>query len=259
LLSLVGGDDADTRGDKHSLTVNWALKQPGGAPAACPAGFENLALWAVSGDDDGEVLDIMPCQPSGSRTLELYTSGERRFMMDDDPDTTYVESFTPDYRVTLYATDPTGEIERAVSLASWLTLDSDQTLNMELYPDGGVLLFSWELFSGFTDGFIYSCEAGSIDEVELRYRPFTVEGDPPAPLTGTTRWPCTETHDDHYYLNSYAVGQGFTPALPPNDYVAEMVGFRSGVAVASDTSVSFKIETGNHLTETTADMTVEDR
>jgi hypothetical protein len=252
-------DSDDTRGGKHTLTVNFHLKGPGGVPASCPAGFQDLLLFAsTSGDDggSGRVQMLVPCETNGTATMELYTSGQRLYMMDGDP-STYGESFGEDYAFNLTLTDPTGEVERATSLTTQIKLDHDQAIDVDLYPDAGVLLFSWGLRSGITESFVYSCPAVGIDEIELKYRLFTVAGEPEAPST-SVRWPCDEIHPP-YYINSYAIGQGFVPPLAPEDYVGTMIGYRNGVAVAEDGSVTFHINTGNALTETQGTLTVPDR
>jgi hypothetical protein len=252
-------DADDTRGGKHTLTVNFHLKGPGGVPASCPAGFQDLLLFASTTGDDGgagRVQTLVPCAPSGTATMELYTSGGRTYMMEGDPNT-YGESFGEDYAFALSLTDPTGEVQRATSFTAQVKLDHDQAIDVDLYPDAGFMLISWELFSGITESRVFSCPAVAVDEVELRYRLFTFEGDPPAP-TSTVRWPCDELHPP-YYISSYSTGQGFTPALAPEDYVGELIGYRGGVEVARDPSIAFNIRSGNALTETAASLTVPDR
>ncbi len=247
----------DTRGDQHTLTVHWTLQMPDGSPAPCPDGFGNLLLSSTTDEQSAQVQTLVPCQSSGTQAIALYTSGEHEFKMDGDPDTVYSETFTPNYNEIVYVTDPTGAIPRARSLTVEVTLDHDQDIDVVVYPDAGQLLLSWELLSGTTDAFAPSCEAVAVDQLELQYRLFTPDGDPPAP-TSTVRWPCDQKADG-YYLDSYAVGQGFTAALAPNDYVGSLVGYRAGVEVGRNDAIAFNIQTGGALTETTDDVTIPDR
>jgi len=254
---LVEDGLTDTRGDQHRLTINWTLKQPGGATAPCPPGFQQLLISSTTREQSGQVQTMVPCQTSGTEVVDLYTSGEHRFKMEGDEDTIYGETFSPSYNEVLYITDPTGAVVRARSLPVRLVLDRDMTIDVDVYPDAGFLLYSWELFSGITKGRVHSCEAVAVDEIELRYRLFTFEGQPDAP-SKSVRWPCNERHEG-YYISDEAVGQGFAPALAPEDYVGSVIAYRNGVEVARDDDVSFNIQTGGALTETEDDMSVEDR
>lgn len=255
LLSASGG--SDDRGGKHNLTINFHLKGPGGVAVPCSAGFKDLLLSATTDEATGQLQTFVPCQSSGSATMELYTKGERRYMKDGDS-STYSESFTENYHFVLYLTDPTGEVVRAESLTTHLKLDNDKTIDVDLYPDAGILLFSWELWSGITTDLVHSCAAVGLDEIELKYRLFTFAGDPPAP-SASVRWPCDERHPP-YYISDESSGQGFLPALAPADYLGVIIGYRNGVAVPSmGDEVGFKIESGNHLTERGGSLTVADR
>ncbi len=256
ILSAGGDDTVDERGGKHTLTINYHLKGPGGVPVPCPAGFANLLLSATTDEMEGQQQTLVPCDGNGTQTMELFTSGRRDYRVDNDP-SLYTEAFSENYNFILYLTDPTGSVSRAASLEQHFKLDGDKTIEVDLYPDAGFFLVSWELYSDITSTRVVTCPAVAVDEVELRYRRFTPDGDPPAP-TSTVRWPCDEVHPP-FYRNEFAVGQGFTMALAPEDYVGELVGYRNGAEVARDPDINFNIRGGDALTEHTGNLRVLDR
>jgi hypothetical protein len=247
---------ADTRGGKHTLTINWTLKQPGGAPATCPAGFQHLLLSSTTEELSGQDQTLVPCATSGTQTVELWTSGEYYFQAEGE-DAWRVYSYSPNYFEIIYITDPTGFVVRAQSLPMHLKVDRDMSIDVEVYPDAGFLLESWGLRSGITGSRVFTCEAVGVDQIELRYRLFMPEGTPPAPEK-SVRWPCNERHEP-YYISDEGVGQGFTPALAADDYEGSLIAYRGGVEVGRDDTIGFNIKTGGGLTEWEDEITVKDR
>jgi hypothetical protein len=247
----------DSRGGKRTLTINWKVKQPGGADAPCPPGFAHLVLASTTVEQSGQDWRIVPCATSGTEVVEVYTSGERKFHMEGDDATVYTESFTENYIETMFITDPTGSIERARSLPIRLKMYRDQTIDIEIYPDGGHFLQSWQLWSDLTNSRAFTCEAVAVDEIELRYRLFTFDGEPEAP-TKTVRWPCMQRFED-FYISDNASGQGFVPELAPESYVGSLIALRNGVEVGRNDEVNFMIMTGGKLSEWEEEIRVKDR
>lgn len=249
-LPLAGSPtDEDEPANPRTLTVHWTLRNPDGSVAACPAGFGTLGLYSEPATSSGGFTDLFPCASQGTFERTLYTQGLHQWGEG------LVTEYAPEYTEVLYLTDPTGEVERAVSLGTPIDLAAgDGTIDIDLYPDAGLGVMTWELASG-VGGRVHSCAAVEIDTIEYRYRPFEDEA---APLT-TDRWPCTSVDPVFTFDDSIYTGNGRMRMLPPGNYVGTIVALRGGVEIAIDDDVHMEVRTGNAVTERTTSLVIEDR
>lgn len=247
--SLTGGEDDDSRGDQHSLTINWNVRNADGSPHSCAPPFDTL-LIVVTGLGDGlergayETIKV-PCTATGSQTASIYTSGSMNFKMEGDP-TTYTNEYFPTQEVVIFNTEDTGMNIRAESIASVLTLDGDKTVTVDLYPEAGFAMKLWQIKSMATDSWL-RCEAGDVDQVSYTYRDFN---DVNAPMV-TDTWSCDNVDPDFPYLSEglvFDAGNGRTRALVPGSYIGTMRALRNGTEVGREDDSEMMIETGNKVT-----------
>ena len=130
-------------------------------------------------------------------------------------------------------------------------LDSDRTIDFDIYPAGGVGVAAWELGSSFTSAPIPSCATAGVDQIEAAVRRYDAGEDAPFAVAGT--WPCEQV-DPYFYYDpdgnsttldgEFELGSGHTAALEPGDYEVEMRAKRSGVIVGTSMGY-FSAEGGN--------------
>jgi hypothetical protein len=257
------GDEADTRGDQHTLTVNWNVKNADGTPHSCAPPFDTLVIVATAVEMDGgynyqdSVSVTVPCTATGSASLDIYTSGELDFKMPDDP-TTYTWTYFQTQEVVIYNTEDSGMNSRADSIERLVTLNADKSVDIELYPEAGFAMFGWQLQSMTTSSYI-TCAAGDVDQVSFTYRDFY---DAAAPMV-TDMWNCNNIDPDFPYLTEgqvFDAGNGRSRALAPGSYIGTTRALRSGTEVGREDDSEFTVETGNKVTPlNSASMVILDR
>jgi hypothetical protein len=242
-----GGEDDDTRGDQHTLTVNWSIKNADGTAHSCAPPFDTLVIVATAVDGNSyqdSVSATVPCTATGSTSLDIYTSGELDFKLPDDP-TTYTWTYFPTQEVVIYNTEDSGKNSRADSIERLVTLDANKRVDVELYPEAGFAMFQWELQSMATSAYM-TCETGDVDQVSFTYREFYDEA---APMV-TDMWSCDNIDSDFPYLSEgrvFDAGNGRSRPLPAGSYIGTTRALRGGIEVGREDDTEFTVETGNRV------------
>ncbi|HTE53004.1 MAG TPA: hypothetical protein VK698_19260 [Kofleriaceae bacterium] len=232
----------DTRSGFHDVTVNWRLMNlDGTVMSACPQGFSTLVthLYHDGYVEPPDGLVKTPCTPEGSLTQTVPTGG-----LLPDPDDEFASfSYDPQKDIWIDVTEETQLEFAARSYVYYIeNLDSDVTIDFDIYPAGGVGVAAWTLSSSFTTAPIPSCATAEVDQVEAAVRRYDAGEDAPFTVAGT--WPCEQVDPYFYYdpdgnsttLDSeYELGSGHTAALEPGDYEVEMRAKRSGAVVGTST------------------------
>lgn len=251
------GPEEDTRGGFHDVTINWRMLNLDGTPmSACPPGYTTIfAHLYVQGLVEPEDAFLqLPCTAQGSLTQPVATSG--RLM---DPATKNLGAhayweYTGQKDFWLDVTEETGNSYAARSFVRYVeNLSSDQTIDFDIYPEGGVAVAAWELDSTLTGAPLASCASAGVDEIEFAYRVYT---DTNAPLVVAAKWPCTAVDPDFYFdpdgsrlldpnaPGNYNLGSGHTKGIAPEAYFVELRAKRAGVIVGRSMSV-YHSEKGN--------------
>ncbi len=269
-LIPVSEDEEDTRGDFHDITINWRMLNLDGTPmTACPPGFTTLVahLYVLGYVEPSDALLKQTCTPQGSLTQPVATSGK---LMDPETKDLAVHGYYPYSGMKDIWLDVTEETQSALAAQSLLrhyeNLGSDQTIDFDIYPAGGVAVAAWELDSTLTGAPLASCAAAGVDEVELAYR---VYSDTNAPLVVAGKWPCTNDDEDFYYdpdgnstlrsPDDHRLGAGHTKGIAPEDYFVELRAKRSGTVVGRSMSV-YHGEKGNIAHRvSSAEIPIDDR
>jgi hypothetical protein len=247
---LSGCQLLETEGDPETvdLTVNWAVKDAAsGATTPCPGNYKTVWIVAQPRDADGgdpgdPFWTKLDCgSGSASSTATLYQAGVVTRTADSGSE---VKTDTSGrYVVWMLMTEPTGEIIRTESIRTPVDLrGGSRSLDVSLYPDGGLYLMSWTLYSK-VGGRPVTCDAVGVTEIEHRYRLFE---DETAPLT-VDRFRCADSLEGQYIPDS-AIGNGLSRPLPAGDYVGTAYALANGAAISS-TETSMHIEDKGHLTE----------
>lgn len=254
-LPTSGGGDRpdDSRGGFHNVTLNWQMKGVDGAVmSSCPPGFTTLVahFYLAAYVEPPDALVKLPCTPQGTLTQPVATEGSLV-----DPDSKQEElrayyDYKPQKEIWLDVTEETRTSIAASTFPYFVELKEDTTINLEIYPDGGVGVLAWQLTSSLTSAPLSSCAAADVQEVEVAVRPFADEA---APLVVVGTWPCEHKDAQFYYdPNSngfplidepYELGSGHTRGLPVGDYFVELRAKRAGAVVGTvngDVNVSGK-------------------
>jgi hypothetical protein len=257
VLSLSGcvPVDPDELGDPENVTVSFAIKGPGGAPAACPPGFDTLMFEATEFIGLIGFRQFIPCEAAGSHVFSLFTRGVEHVELEDGGE--YYIKAHENYEIQLSVTDATGTVVRVSSFAHKLDLSSGpKSVEMDIYPDAGFLAVGWQFDSTLTESRITSCAAANVDSVQLRYQRYTDDRTEPIVVQ---EWPC-ENELEGFYKSDEAEGNGLTPALAPDTYVGRLHAFRGGVELAmSDDDLYFDITANNGLYEREGSVKIPDR
>jgi hypothetical protein len=231
----------DTRSGFHDVTVNWHLKNlDGTVMSACPQGFSTLVthLYQEGYVEPEDALVKTPCTPEGSLTQPVATAGDLPV-----PGDIAGAHFPYDAQKDIWM-DVTEETQSELAARSYVfyveKLESDLTIDFDMYPAGGVGVAAWTLQSSFTSAPIPSCETAGVDEIEAAVRRYDAGEDAPYVVAGN--WPC-DAVDPYFYYDptgngttldgEFELGSGHTVALEPTDYEVEMRGKRDGTIVGT--------------------------
>jgi hypothetical protein len=247
---LPGCQLLETGGDPETvdLTINWAVKDvTSGATTPCPGTYNTMWIVAQPRDADGgdpgdPFWTKLDCgSGAASSTATLYQAG--LVTRTADSGSSFETETSGRYVVWMQMTEPTGEITRAESMRTPVDLrGGSKSLDVSIYPDGGLYLMSWTLYSKVAEDPV-TCAAVGVTEIEHRYRPFE---DETAPLV-VDRFRCDELLEGQY-IGDYAIGQGLSRPLPAGDYVGTAYALANGTEISSE-ETSMHIEDKNHLTE----------
>ena len=188
VLSVGSGcvpEDPDALGDPETVTVSYAIKGPGGVPAACPPGFDTLMLEATEFIGLTGFQQYIPCTPEGSHEFSLFTKGIQT--VETENGDYYIKAHEM-YEIQLSVTDATGTLVRVSSFAQHLDLSNGgKSVSFEIYPDAGFGGIGWGFDSTLTENPITSCAAANVDTMQFRYHRYPVEDTEPFTVL---EWPC---------------------------------------------------------------------
>lgn len=260
----------DTRSGFHDVTVNWHLRNlDGSVMASCPPGFTTLVthLYQDGYVEPPDALVVTPCTPEGSLTQPTATAG---ILPIEDYVGGAAFPYGPQKDIWMDLTEQTQLSIAASSYQYYVAnLDGDLTIDFDIYPEGGVGVAAWSLFSGLTDAPLPTCDAAGVDTIEAGVR---INIDTEAPFRTVGSWPCTAV-DPYFYwhpdgqgtlLNNdgqvvFDLGSGHTEALPPGDYEVELRAKRGDAVVGTATGY-FSAEEGNSYHHINSDrLTITDR
>jgi hypothetical protein len=231
----------DTRSGFHDVTVTWHLKNlDGTVMSACPNGFSTLVahMYVDGYVEPPDALVTVPCTAEGSLTQTLATAGK---LPNPDPDIASQGGgfdYTAQKDIWLDITEETLTEYAARSYTFYVEkLDSDRTIDFDIYPAGGVGVAAWQLHAASTSAPIPSCATAGVDEIEAVARRVQ-DGD--VPFTSAGKWPCTAVDSYFYYSPDgpgpwldyeYELGSGHTVPRVPGDYEVELRALRGGAIV----------------------------
>lgn len=249
--------DEDTRAGFHDVTLNWQLKNLDGSPmAACPAGYTKMVtrLYVAGYVEPPDAIFRDPCVPRGTMTKPVATEGKVLAEETRDDAVRGYYNYTGMKDIWIQFTEETESRDIANTFnRHFEKLDRDETIDFDVYPEGGVPVVAWELFSKTTTAPLATCAAAGVDTIEYASRLYS---DTTAPLVVAGSWPCDQ-HDEMFYLDpdgnstligdgAYQLGSGHTKvAFAPETYFVELRAKRNGVVVGRSTTASFQAEAGN--------------
>ncbi|CAN5917057.1 hypothetical protein BH11MYX2_BH11MYX2_23920 [soil metagenome] len=262
--SDAGNGSADTRGDKHDVTIAWHIRNlDGTVKSACPAGFDKLIfrLYKDGYVEPPDSIVRMPCTTEGTLTRSLPTSGQLE--SPTEPGSYY--DYTTRKDVSIDVTEDTEEAFAARSEIYRTQLTADLSMDFDLYPDGGKGVAAWVLQSSLTDTALGSCAAASVDTIEYATKTYNTND----PLVVGGSWPCANKDPYFFYSpggnfeipdpDEHQLGVGHTKCYPPGEYYVELRAKRAGATVGTSVS-SMIIDDHNNAIRIVDDvLTITDR
>jgi hypothetical protein len=230
---ITEGEEADnTLSDPVDVTVNYRLLGPGGVPAQCPAGFDQLMIFATMDIAFEGFNEYLPCQSSGSYTYQLYRSGSLRNELGGR-----IQA-QKQYEMQLFTTDDSHTLYRDTGTVKLADISSGPVMiDLEVFPDAQRSLIEWGFSSAQTSVQNPSCDAMDVDEIEIEYWPRDN-----ASQVYTQRFPCKHVEDlaEGASLFDDAAGHAVTEVLAYGDYDGRARAYRAGVVISTDDQVFFE-------------------
>jgi hypothetical protein len=229
---LVEGEEADnTLSDPVDVTVNFKLLGHGGAPAQCPAGFDELMIFATMDIAYEGFSEYIPCASSGSYTYQLYRSGS---IANDVGGRIQAQQ---QYEMQLFTTDDSHSLYRDTGTVKLADISGGPvTVELEVFPDAQRSLIEWGFSSTQTSAPNPSCDAMDVDEVEIEYWPRENEAE-----VYTHRFPCENEVDlaEGGSAFSDTAGHAITEVLAYGDYDGRARAYRAGAVISTDDELFF--------------------
>ena len=244
----------DSRSGFHDVTVKWHLrKNDGSLLSACPPGFTTVVthLYVVGFVEPPDALIQTPCTPEGSITQPVATAGELLDPESADSTKAYYD-YHPEKDIWVDITEQTQTTYLASSFYFHTEVTANQTIDFDIYPEGGIGVAAWELTSAANGAPLPKCQDAGVDEIEYAYRPY---GDETAPLVVGGSWPCSQIDPYFYYdpdgnstlidKDAFQAGSGHTKGLAPMSYYIELRAKRAGVVVGKSVDASLNGDSQN--------------
>ena len=221
----------DTLSDPVAVTVNYTLLGAGGVPAQCPAGFEQLLIFATEDIGYEGFYEYIPCASSGSYTYQLYRSGS---VPNDIGGRIEAQQ---QYEMQLFTTDDSHTLYRDTGTVKLADISGGPvTIDLEVFPDAQRSLIEWGFSSAQTSAPDPSCEAMDVDEIEIEYWQRDNESQ-----IYTQRFPCDHEEDlaEGASLFDENPGRAVTQVLAYGVHEGRARAYRAG-AVISMEEVNFE-------------------
>jgi hypothetical protein len=227
----------------RDLTVRWSIQAADGAAAACPTNYGKIAVAAAAVDGTGyragrrgdPLVAVFDCTAKQG-TLRLPALGDEPFVENGDGTRTTtlldgtkttnrspIRGATGQWRVTLYVTEPSGQLIRSPTFTQDVDLfKGDAAVDFVVNPAAGRMVDSWRIRakSNLQD---MSCAAGGVDTIRVtRYRTRAADyTEIPSPKPIVSTYACDATYES-YPDCSNCVGAGVSGPLEYGWYTAKV-------------------------------------